>query len=275
VAGNTHGPFRYDGKRVVVTGAASGMGAATVAMLSAAGAEVHALDIAPVDGPAAATYETDCGDPTSIDATLDRIGAPIHCLFNVAGVPQTHAPDRVFGVNFLGLRHITERALDGMIGEGGAVAHVASKAGSGWRNHLPSILEVLATPDLASGAAWASANLAELGDPYFFSKECVVVYTMKRAHELLDRGIRMNCLSPGPIDSPMMPKFREALGSALLDWTADQVGRMGRPDEMAGPLVFLNSDEASYVNGLDLMADGGFTGAMELGLVDLSTLPSL
>jgi NAD(P)-dependent dehydrogenase (short-subunit alcohol dehydrogenase family) len=267
-------PFRYDGKRVVVTGAASGMGAATVAMLAAAGAEVHALDIAPVDGPASATYETDCGDPTSIDATLDRIGAPLHCLFNVAGVPQTHASDRVFGVNFLGLRHITERALDGMMSEGAAVAHVASKAGSGWRNHLPSILEVLATPDLASGTAWAAANLGDLGDPYFFSKECVVVYTMKRAHELLDRGIRMNCLSPGPIDSPMMPKFREALGSALLDWTADQVGRMGRPDEMAGPLVFLNSDEASYVNGLDLMADGGFTGAMELGLVDLSTLPS-
>lgn len=268
------GPFRYDGKRVVVTGAASGMGAATVAMLAAAGAEIHALDVAPVSGPATATYETDCGDPASIDATLDRVGTPVHCLFNVAGVPQTHAAERVFGVNFLGLRHVTERVLDGMMGEGGAIAHVASKAGSGWRNHLAPILEVLATPDLAAGATWASSNLTELGDPYFFSKECVVVYTMKRAHELLDRGIRVNCLSPGPIDSPMMPKFREALGSALLDWTAAQVGRMGRPDEMAGPLVFLNSDEASYVNGLDLMADGGFTGAMELGLVDLSTLPT-
>jgi NAD(P)-dependent dehydrogenase (short-subunit alcohol dehydrogenase family) len=242
-------------------------------MLTESGAEVHALDIAPVSGPCASSYETDCGDPASIDATLDRIGAPVHALFNVAGVPQTHAPDRVFGVNFLGLRHVTERVLDGLMGEGGAIAHVASKAGSGWRNHLPAILDVLATPDVASGAAWASENLAEQGDPYFFSKECVVVYTMKRAHELLDRGIRMNCLSPGPIDSPMMPKFREALGSDLLDWTAAQVGRMGRPEEMAGPLVFLNSDEASYVNGFDLMADGGFTGAMELGLVDLTTLP--
>jgi NAD(P)-dependent dehydrogenase (short-subunit alcohol dehydrogenase family) len=267
-------PFSYDGKRVVVTGAASGMGKATVAMLTSAGAEVHALDIAPCAGPAAKSYETDCGDPSAIDATLDAVGAPVHCLFNVAGVPQTLPPDRVFGVNFLGLRHVTERALDGLMTEGGAIAHVASKAGSGWRNHLPAIQDVLATPDLASGAAWAAANLADQGDPYFFSKECVVVYTMKRAHELLDRGIRMNCLSPGPVESPMMPSFREALGSSLLDWTAAQVGRMGRPDEMAGPLVFLNSDEASYVNGFDLMADGGFTGAMELGLVDLTTLPT-
>ena len=266
--------FSYLGKRVIVTGAASGMGAATVAMLADCGAEVHALDIKPVSGSVAGSYETDCGDPASIDATLGEIGGSVDCLFNVAGVPQTLAPDRVFGVNFLGLRHITEAVLDGLMTEGGAIAHVASKAGSGWRNHLPAILDVLATDGVPSGTAWARANLAEQGDPYFFSKECVVVYTMQRSHSLLGRGIRMNCLSPGPVESPMMPAFKEALGSSLLDWTAEQVGRMGRPDEMAGPLVFLNSDEASYVNGFDLMADGGFTAAMELGLVDLSTLPS-
>ncbi len=266
--------FSYQGKRVIVTGAASGMGAATVSMLAGCGAEVHALDIQPVEGAVAGSYETDCGDPSSIDAALAKIGGPVDCLFNIAGVPQTLPPDRVFGVNFLGLRHITEAVLDGHMAEGGAIAHVASKAGSGWRNHLPAIQDVLATDDLAGGAEWAAANLPEQGDPYFFSKECVVVYTMQRAHELLERGIRMNCLSPGPVESPMMPAFKEALGSSLLDWTAEQVGRMGRPDEMAGPLVFLNSDEASYVNGFDLMADGGFTAAIELGLVDFSTLPT-
>jgi NAD(P)-dependent dehydrogenase (short-subunit alcohol dehydrogenase family) len=267
-------PFDYTDKRVVLTGAASGMGAATVAMLADAGAEIHALDIAPISGPATKTYETDCGDPTSIDATLDQIGAPIHAVFNVAGVPQTLGPEKVFSVNFLGLRHITEQVLDGLMPQGGAIAHVASKAGSGWAQHLDAIKEVLATPDLPAGMAWAASNLDAQGDPYFFSKECVVVYTMQRARELLPRGIRMNCLSPGPVDSPMMPKFREALGDSMLDWAASQVGRMGRPDEMAGPLVFLNSDEASYVNGLDLFADAGFTSAMALGLVDLTTLPS-
>ena len=71
-------PFSYDGKRVIVTGAASGMGRATVAMLDQLGAEVHALDIAACSGPVKQAYETDCGDPSSIDATLDSIGAPVH-----------------------------------------------------------------------------------------------------------------------------------------------------------------------------------------------------
>ena len=58
--------FSYEGKRVIVTGAASGMGAATVAMLLESGAEVHALDVAPIDAKVAGTYETDCGDPAFV-----------------------------------------------------------------------------------------------------------------------------------------------------------------------------------------------------------------
>ena len=154
--------FDYSDKRVIVTGAASGMGAATVAMLLDCGAEVHALDIAAVDAAVAGTYETDCGDPASIDATLATIGGPVHALFNVAGVPQTLAPDRVFGVNFLGLRHLSEQVLAGPMAEGGAIAHVASKAGSGWRAHLPAIQDALATPDLASGAAWAAGDTEDV-----------------------------------------------------------------------------------------------------------------
>jgi NAD(P)-dependent dehydrogenase (short-subunit alcohol dehydrogenase family) len=266
--------FRYDNKRVVVTGAASGMGAATVAMLADAGAEVHALDIAHVDGPAAKTYETDLGDPVSIDRTVDAIGAPVHGVFNVAGVPQTHTPLRVMQVNFLGLRHFTERILPN-VPDGGAVAHVASLAGMGWQEHLDAINEVLATPDFDAATAWSEKNLDALGDPYFFSKECLIAYTFRRSHETVQQGVRMNCISPGPVDSPMMPAFRDALSSEMIDWTASQAnGRLGRPEEMAPPLVFLNSEEASYVNGHNLLVDAGFTAAMTMGQVDFSTLPS-
>jgi NAD(P)-dependent dehydrogenase (short-subunit alcohol dehydrogenase family) len=266
-------PFSYEGKRVIVTGAASGMGAATVTMLSALGAETHAIDVRPIEGPVARAYECDCGDPASIDATVDAIGAPVHALFNVAGVPQTQPPLRVLAVNFLGLRHLTERVLP-LVPEGGAIAHVASLAGSGWANHLPAIDELLATCDFATGLAWGEAHLPEYDDPYFFSKECVIVYTMRRARDAFrDAGVRMNCISPGPVDSPMMVDFRQALGDKTIDWTAEQAcGRLGRPDEMAGPLVFLNSEEASYVNGHNLIVDAGFTPALTLGVVDFGAL---
>jgi NAD(P)-dependent dehydrogenase (short-subunit alcohol dehydrogenase family) len=269
--------FSYDGKRVVVTGAASGMGAATVAMLADTGAEVHGLDIAHVDGPAARAYEIDLGDPASIDRTVDaitkQVDGRVDAVFNVAGVPQTHTPLRVMQVNFLGLRHFTECILP-FVPDGGAIASVASLAGMGWQEHVEPINELLATPDFDAGTAWCETNLEGLGDPYFFSKECLILYTFTRSHQTVQRGVRMNCISPGPVDSPMMPAFRSVLDSALLDWTASQAnGRMGRPEEMAPPLVFLNSDEASYVNGHNLLVDAGFTAAMTTGQVDFSTLP--
>ena len=188
-------------------------------------------------------------------------------------LPQTQPPMTVFGVNFLGLRHVTETVLP-LIPEGGAVAHVASLAGSGWPAHLAEIDAVLATPDFSAGRTWAEEHLAEYDDPYFFSKECVIVYTMRRARDAFrEFGVRMNCISPGPVDSPMMVDFRQALGDKTIDWTAEQAcGRLGWPDEMAGPLVFLNSDDASYVNGHNLVVDAGFTPALTLGAVDFTSL---
>jgi NAD(P)-dependent dehydrogenase (short-subunit alcohol dehydrogenase family) len=181
----------------------------------------------------------------------------------------------VFEVNYLGLRAVTEQTV-AVMPEGGAVASVASLAGMGWSDHVPVLTEVLDLSDFDAGAAWARQHLAEHGDPYFFSKECVILYTLRAAPGLgRDHGIRINCISPGPVDSPMMVDFRAALSSAMIDWTASQAnGRLGRPEEMAPPLLFLNSDEASYVSGHNLIVDAGFTAAMTTGQVDLSSLPS-
>ena len=100
------------------------------------------------------------------------------------------------------------------------------------------------------------------------------MYTMRLAPPLVrERSIRMNCVSPGPVDSPMMVDFRAALLSETIDWTAAQAnGRLGRPEEMAPPLLFLNSDDASYVSGHNLVADAGFTAAMTTGQVDFAGL---
>ncbi len=179
---------------------------------------------------------------------------------------------QVMKVNFLGLRHITERVLP-LMPEGSAVAHVASLAGQGWAAHADDIDALLATDGFEAGVEWCERELDAFDDPYFFSKECVIRYTHTRSRPAIRQGVRMNCLSPGPVDSPMMADFRSALDSATIDWTASQAnGRLARPEEIAPPLAFLCAPGASYVSGIDLIADAGFTAAMTCGQVDLSTL---
>ncbi len=188
---------------------------------------------------------------------------------NCAGVPQTAGGTTVLAVNFLGTRYLTEALLP-LILDGGAVATVASLAGQGWPEHLDELGELLATQTFDEGLAWVEAHVEDMVDPYFFSKEAVILWTRRRARGARrDRGVRMSTISPGPVESPMMPAFREAMDEAVLEWTArEAIGRMARPDEMALPLVFLCAPGASYVSGVDLVADAGFKCDLDEGLVD-------
>src|SRR3954469_25446547 len=122
----------YEGKRVIVTGAASGMGAATAELLVELGAEVHAVDIKkPVVTGLASYTETDLKDPAQIDATVAKIGKVVNALFNCAGLPNTFSNLDVILVIFSGLPRLTE-AVNPTIVESGAVANIASSAGIGW-----------------------------------------------------------------------------------------------------------------------------------------------
>jgi NAD(P)-dependent dehydrogenase (short-subunit alcohol dehydrogenase family) len=179
----------------------------------------------------------------------------------------------VLTVNFLGTRSLTEALLP-QLADGGAVASVASLAGQGWPEHLDLLGELLATQTFEDGAAWVDAHVDGVDDPYFFSKEAVILWTRRRARTFRrDHGVRMSTVSPGPVDSPMMPSFREAMDEAVLEWTArEAIGRMARPDEMALPLVFLCAPGASYVSGIDLIADAGFKTDLDEGMVDFEGL---
>ena len=262
----------YEGLHTVVTGAASGIGAATIASLAQQGARITALDVRPITAEGVRSIEIDLGDPAAIDKAVASIDGPIDALFNVAGVPQTRPAVDVMRVNVLGLRHLTEALLPSMPA-GSAIANVASIAGNEWPGHLDRIKELLALSSFDEALAWCEANPDDLGDGYFFSKECVVVYTFQLSKRAIAKGVRVNSVSPGPVESPMMPDFRATIGSQTLEWTAKQaIGRMAEPREMVPPLLFLNHPESTYVNGLNLVADGGFTAAFNLGEVDFSAL---
>ncbi len=263
----------YEGKRVIMCGAASGMGAATTELLVELGAEVHALDIKKPDVSGLASFtETDLREPGQIDSAVERIGKVVDALFNCAGLPNTFSNLDVMVVNFCGLRHLTERVIPNMV-EGGAVASIASSAGIGWLMNMETLGGLLATPDFAAAKAWCEENPARIANGYGMSKEAINAYTAVRSFTLAPLGIRINCLNPGPTDTPMMPHFEQAVGRDFMaNFPKPLWGRNARPDEQAWPLLFLNSPRSSYVTGVQLDADAGFKSGVFTGQIDPSLL---
>jgi NAD(P)-dependent dehydrogenase (short-subunit alcohol dehydrogenase family) len=262
----------YAGRRCIVTGAASGMGEATARILVELGAEVHAIDIRKPDVTGLASYsETDLSDPAAIAKTVGAIGSVVNNLFNCAGLPNNFPGLAVMSVNFCGLRELTERVIPHMI-DGAAIASIASVAGMAWQGNQEKLADLLATPDFASAKAWCEAHPDDLVNAYGLSKEAINMYTAARSVDLIAKGIRINCLNPGPTDTPMMPAFEAANGVEFMREFPKPIGRNSRPEEQAWPLIFLGSPRASYVTGASVFADGGFTGALFTGQVDVARL---
>ncbi|MGH0037299.1 MAG: coniferyl-alcohol dehydrogenase [Myxococcota bacterium] len=256
----------YAGRTVVVSGCATGMGAAAARTLVDLGAEVHALDVKPVEIAVKQSLAVDLRDRDSIDQAVSRLPAAVDVHFNCAGLPgPPFSTLDTMLVNFVGLRHLTEAVLP-RVPRGGAVASITSVAGMGYRKNIDAVNELLATPDFESGRAWCADN-PEKANGYLFSKQCIIAYTLRRAAELAPDGIRVNCLSPAPTDTPMMDDFESQIGKDfMVEHFQAPVGRNATPEEMAEPLVFLGSRAARFVSGVNLFVDFGYTAAVDAGL---------
>ena len=256
-------PFGYAQRRVVVTGCGSGIGAAAARLLSDAGAEVHGLDIRPGDSPVSAFTPVDLRDCAAIDRWTGQLTGPIDALFNCAGIAPGYPPLDVMTVNFIALRHLSERLVDSMA-EGGAVVSVSSNGGMGWRERLPALQDLLATGSFAAAVQWCADNPEISADAYRLSKEAIVVWTFQQSASFIARGVRLNCTSPGTVQTPMLDFIAKSVPATAIDSVAQPIGRRSSPEEQAWVLLFLNSPLASYVNGADLPVDGGFQAARRL-----------
>ncbi len=261
----------YQGKRVVIAGCVSGIGAAVAKELIELGGEVHGVDIHPSDLPLATFRRMDLKNPDSIDAAVAAIGGRIDALFNCAGLPQTFPMMDVMKVNFIGMRHWTEAWLSRMR-KGGAVATIASNAAHRYLARLPTTSELVGTADFHAAVKWVEANEKLVGDGYGFSKEAIVVYTQRRAAEVAKAQIRMNVTLPGPVSTPMMNDFAKIAPPRVFEVFSEPVGRFSTAAEQADPLLFLNSDLARFVSGHALMVDGGFVGGVLTGVIDVPKL---
>jgi NAD(P)-dependent dehydrogenase (short-subunit alcohol dehydrogenase family) len=247
---------RFEGKVAVVTGAGSGIGEATALRLGDEGAAVACLDIAAdraeqtaaaiVDaGGKSTAVAVNVGDKASVTAAIEQVagqlGSP-HVLCNIAGIgwfAHSHEQpledwERIIGVNLTGTFLMSQAVIPRMLETGGVIVNTASNAG-------------------LMGQKYSAA--------YCASKGGVVMLTKALSNEYIDKGIRINAVAPGGVETPIMHSFGtlpEGADTKFFRKIMSPLG-MAKPAELASLFAYIASDEARYMTGAIVSMDGGLT----------------
>src|SRR3954454_10048000 len=246
--------FRYDGKRVLVVGGASGMGAATAELVQDAGAEVVVMDYADISLSGVKAVQVNLADSASIDSAFEQLSGPFHAVFSCAGVADgTPGIERI---NFIGHRYLLDKLiLADMLPRGSAVGFISSAAGLGWESNLEMLNEYLDITDFDAAAKWAQDNGKA---DYYHSKQAICAYVAREAMSYLKRGIRINAICPGPTDTPLAQANKEMWLGFGSDYREAVGVDAATPLEQAYPLVFLCSAGAGAITGQTLITDSGY-----------------
>lgn len=245
----------FEGKKIIVTGAASGIGAETAKQLKALGATVIAIDRNPPTVEVDAFHQVDLMDEAAVDALIDKLKPlKVDGLANIAGVPPTAPPETVVTVNLVALKRLT-MGLVGSMADDASIVNLASLAGIGWEGEVARI-KAAKELDHAGVASFCKAQEITPDNSYFFTKQALVAWTHEHRWTWRDRGIRMNAVSPGPVDTPILGDFLETLGERAEE-DMRIMDRPGTPTDIAPVVTFLLSGGSVWLRGVNIATDGG------------------
>lgn len=244
-------------RRSVVTGGSSGIGKAIALKLMEEGADVTVIDILKPDFDAGHWIEADLSTPEAARRAVSKLGRPIDIFVNSAGLPPREGLERdVLAVNFVGLAAATE-AVFPALADGASVISVASKAGSQWRANIGQVKALLAIRSISELGRFVEENGVNHVRAYDLSKEAVIVWSMSQVEGLLQRGIRINTVSPAAVETRLLSEFVAAFQDRGAAGMIKRIGRPASREEVADAVAFLASERASWINGSDLPVDGG------------------
>jgi NAD(P)-dependent dehydrogenase (short-subunit alcohol dehydrogenase family) len=224
---------------VLVTGSASGIGAALMTRL---GSNAIGLDRANAD------IICDLADPTAINAAAAAIPGPLTGIAHVAGLPGTAQVDTIIAVNTRAPALLTTALLP-KLADGASLVAVSSVTAlrCDWSgDQLDALIDGDDVP-IGDGKAAYEASKAALNR-----------WAVRMAAVLQPHRIRVNTVSPGPVETPILADFEASIGKDRIDAAAALVGRHAQPDDIADVIAFLLSDAARWINGTDVKADGGY-----------------
>lgn len=207
-------------------------------------------------------------NPASIKEASIEVGQGIDALCNIAGLPPTRGRVPVLQVNFLGLREFTEAMIPNL-NNGASIVNLASLAGIGWPDAGPAVKALIALRDFDGVAALCDAHHVDDSRSYFLSKEALIVWTMQNRWTWRDLGMRMNTVSPGPVETPILKDFLETLG-ARAEEDMRVMDRPGRPEDIAPVVAFLCSDDSAWIRGTNIPCDGGMGSHVLLNISGLA-----
>ncbi|MDH5353200.1 MAG: coniferyl-alcohol dehydrogenase [Gammaproteobacteria bacterium] len=253
----TRTPLLQD-KTIVVTGCASGIGLETSRLIKELGGDVIGVDRTKTEEYIDELYVADMSDPQMLKALVRALPDQIDGIANIAGLPPTAPAEMVLKVNFLGLRYFTENMI-AKLNDGASIVNLASLAGLDWSEAIGSINEFLKIEFDGLQRFMQEHRIDnEGGRSYFFSKEALIVWTMQNRWTWRERGIRMNAISPGPVDTPILKDFIETLGERAEE-DMRVMDRPGTAQDIAPVVAFVLSDMTSWLRGSNIPLDGGMS----------------